>query len=89
MLFIRRWWAGLVNRKGSCMDEEIQEAAQELVNFFNEDMSLSPRATVEEAITGVERWVRAFNRDAEALDKYHERWTKLAKLIAARDELPK
>ncbi len=71
------------------MDEEIQEAAQELVDFFNEDMQLSPKATLEEALTGVERWVRVFNRDTEALDKYHKLWTKMAKLIAARDGLPK
>lgn len=71
------------------MDDEIQEAAQELVDFFNEDMNMTPRATLEEAITGVERWVRAFNRDADALDEYHKRWTKLAKLIATRDALPK
>jgi hypothetical protein len=79
-------WAGLEREH---MDEEIQEAAQELVDFFNEDMQLIPKTNIDECLSGVKRWVQAFNRDAEALEEYHKRWTKLAKLMAAQDKLPK
>jgi len=75
--------------KWNTMDEEIQAAVQELVDFFNEDMQLIPKTNVDECMSGVMQWVRVFNRDADALEEYHERWTKLAKLMAAQDKLPK
>ena len=73
------------------MDEKIREAAQELVKFLNEEILKKPeeKTDIVETLTGVERWVRVFNGDAEALMEYHKRWTKLAKLIAIRDRLPK
>jgi hypothetical protein len=73
------------------MDEEIKHAAQELVEFLNKDVltERGMKTNASEAIAGVERWVLAFNGDAEALEEYHKRWTKLAKLIAKRGGLPK